>query len=322
MKNKFKYLIAMPLLASLAFTSCNTDDPEIPNEEELITTLVYTLTPQGGGTALEFRFTDLDGDGGNAPTITSDTLAANTVYTGAITLSNESETPAEDITEEVEEEDDYGVGEEQRALLVGADGYVDAKERKTMEKSIAARKKAEEKARQQYYDNLPREEKIEWAVEDFLAHFYASQLEEVWDNIEEAIPLIQKNLTVTATEDEIEVILKDKLDEKIKDYKKEELGLGNKKSKRRKIQLVAMIVAKEFPDKLELKSKRGYAYSDKDVERRRKELMNKTTMDGINDELRKYDDLRDKIEDYYEEEKSKEPVATIFKRLSRAKLKF
>jgi hypothetical protein len=116
MKNKFKYLIAVPFIASLALTSCDKDDPEVPNEEELITTLVYTLTPQGGGTALEFRFTDLDGDGGNAPTITSDTLAANTVYTAAITLSNESETPTEDITEEVEEED------EEHQLFFAVDG--------------------------------------------------------------------------------------------------------------------------------------------------------------------------------------------------------
>ncbi len=106
MKNKIKYLFAVPLIAAVSLTSCDKDDPEIPNEEELITTLAYTLTPQGGGTALEFRFTDLDGDGGAAPIITSDTLVANTVYNGAITLSNESETPAEDITEEVEEEDE------------------------------------------------------------------------------------------------------------------------------------------------------------------------------------------------------------------------
>jgi hypothetical protein len=34
------------------------------------------------------------------------TLSANTVYTGSIELLNEAESPAEDITEEVQEEDD------------------------------------------------------------------------------------------------------------------------------------------------------------------------------------------------------------------------
>jgi hypothetical protein len=104
MKNKFKYLLALPLVASVTLTSCDKDDPEIPNEEELITTVIYTLTPEGGGNAVEFRFTDLDGDGGDAPIISNGTLAANTTYSSVITLLNETETPAKDITEEVEEE--------------------------------------------------------------------------------------------------------------------------------------------------------------------------------------------------------------------------
>lgn len=106
MKNTLKYLWALPLFAVVTLTSCEKDDPEIPNEEELITTLVYTLTPDGGGNAVEFRFQDLDGDGGDAPVITNGTLAANTTYSGSVVLLNETETPAEDITEEVEEEDD------------------------------------------------------------------------------------------------------------------------------------------------------------------------------------------------------------------------
>lgn len=94
----------MPLFSILLFTACEKEDPVIPNEEELITTLIYTLTPEGGGTAVEFRFTDLDGDGGDAPVIVNGTLNANTTYYGVITLLNEAETPAENITEEVEEE--------------------------------------------------------------------------------------------------------------------------------------------------------------------------------------------------------------------------
>ena len=106
MKNTLKYPWALPLIAIISLTSCEKDEPDIPNEEELITTLVYTLTPQGGGAAVEFRFTDLDGDGGDAPVIINGTLAANTIYNGAIALLNEAEMPTEDITEEVEEEDE------------------------------------------------------------------------------------------------------------------------------------------------------------------------------------------------------------------------
>jgi hypothetical protein len=46
----------------------------------------------------------VDGDGGNAPVITSDTLTSGHQYLGSIQLLNESGAPVEDITEEVESE--------------------------------------------------------------------------------------------------------------------------------------------------------------------------------------------------------------------------
>ncbi len=49
-------------------------------------------------------FMDLDGDGGNPPTITGGSLIVNTNYSGAITLLNELETPTADISLEIEEE--------------------------------------------------------------------------------------------------------------------------------------------------------------------------------------------------------------------------
>ena len=92
------------MLSLLTITSCSSDGPEdpiIPNEEEVITTLSLTLMPNGGGSDIVFRFQDLDGDGGNSPILTGGTLAANTTYTGFVTLQNELESPAEDITVEV-----------------------------------------------------------------------------------------------------------------------------------------------------------------------------------------------------------------------------
>jgi len=91
-------------IAALCFTSCEKDEPEVENEEELITTLIYTLTPAGGD-PVELRFTDLDGDGGNDPVVNSQILSSGTTYTGAVRFLNESEIPAEEITEEIEEED-------------------------------------------------------------------------------------------------------------------------------------------------------------------------------------------------------------------------
>lgn len=98
------------LIASLIFISCSDDDdnnniPEPVNEEEVITTITATLTPAGGGTAIILQSQDLDGDGPNAPVVTvSGDLATNTSYSGSLDLLNETESPAESITEEIEEE--------------------------------------------------------------------------------------------------------------------------------------------------------------------------------------------------------------------------
>tara|TARA_R110002020_G_scaffold2415_5_gene11233 strand:- start:15983 stop:16537 length:555 start_codon:yes stop_codon:yes gene_type:complete len=100
-------ILSATLFATLLFASCSSDDdtPEPVNEEEVITTMTVTLTPEGGGTAILLQSRDLDGDGPNAPTITvSGSLTAGSSYNGTIVLLNETETPAENITLEVEEE--------------------------------------------------------------------------------------------------------------------------------------------------------------------------------------------------------------------------
>ncbi|KJD31349.1 type 1 periplasmic binding fold superfamily protein [Tamlana nanhaiensis] len=101
-------LIALFFAASIAFTSCSSDDDDHDDhehEEELITTVTYTLT--SGTDVVTFTFQDLDGEGGNEPTYNqTGTLLANTTYAGEIELLNETESPAEDITHEVEEEGD------------------------------------------------------------------------------------------------------------------------------------------------------------------------------------------------------------------------
>jgi len=91
------------LLFTILFSSCDKT-PIIPNEEEVITTLRYSLSPSNGGTDVVLTFQDLDGDGGNAPTITDGVLEANQTYTGTLVLLNETIDPAEDISIEVEEE--------------------------------------------------------------------------------------------------------------------------------------------------------------------------------------------------------------------------
>ena len=103
MKNS-KFLTAA-FIASTLFIGCSKDDdPQPVNEEEVITTMTVTLQPEGGGTDVILEFRDLDGDGSNEPEITNGNLTAGVTYSGSIVLLNEAEEPAENITEEVEEE--------------------------------------------------------------------------------------------------------------------------------------------------------------------------------------------------------------------------
>lgn len=103
MKQSFLFLLA--LLLVISFSACDPDDPEPVNEEELITTLNLTFTPTAGGDAVNFSFQDLDGDGTGAPVVSTGILQANTNYTTSVELLNELESPAEDITLEIAEED-------------------------------------------------------------------------------------------------------------------------------------------------------------------------------------------------------------------------
>ena len=100
-------IFATVIFTTVLFVSCSNDEditPEPVNEEEVITTMNVTLVPEGGGTAVVLSFQDLDGDGEDAPVINTGDLAAGVTYNGRIELLNETEIPAEDITEEVEEE--------------------------------------------------------------------------------------------------------------------------------------------------------------------------------------------------------------------------
>lgn len=103
----FRKTLMMSVLVAPLFIMYSCDkEVEVENEEELITTVTYTLRPMNIAIpTVVCTYKDLDGDGGNAPTFAiSGPLLPNTTYEGTITLLNESESPVEDITLEVEEE--------------------------------------------------------------------------------------------------------------------------------------------------------------------------------------------------------------------------
>tara|TARA_Y100000385_G_scaffold141176_1_gene146523 strand:- start:251 stop:799 length:549 start_codon:yes stop_codon:yes gene_type:complete len=99
----FKYAL---LASTLIFASCSDDDDNTPdpvNEEEVITTLNVIL--DAGDSEVTLSYQDLSGDGSSVISDVSGQLLPNTVYMGYITLLNETEDPAENITLEIEEED-------------------------------------------------------------------------------------------------------------------------------------------------------------------------------------------------------------------------
>lgn len=103
------YTTALALALTFGFISCEKDEPvkEPVNEEEVITTVKLTFTPQGGGTDVVLSIKDADGSDGPALPVQAPqvgTFVQNKTYNCAVTFLNEMTTPAGNITEEVKNE--------------------------------------------------------------------------------------------------------------------------------------------------------------------------------------------------------------------------
>lgn len=112
--------IAFILLGFWSLQSCfkNLEEPELINEEELISTVFVTLTNQQNETTT-LSYQDLDGDGPLEPLIeVSGTLQPNRLYYGKIEALNETEFPSINMTEEIVHE---GVDHQFFYTLTGLD---------------------------------------------------------------------------------------------------------------------------------------------------------------------------------------------------------
>jgi len=100
---KLGFNLLMVIFLAATVVSCKKDDgPD--DENELITTVLLTFTSDGGGVSQTFAWRDIDMSG--SPVIQPISLTAGTMYTLSVEILDETKNPAEDITEEIEEEDD------------------------------------------------------------------------------------------------------------------------------------------------------------------------------------------------------------------------
>ena len=88
-----KQFFPLVILVFIISLSCNNEEPvveEIDDREEMTTLLLVLETPNQSSPSI-FQFEDLDGPGGNPPTIIADTLTANTQYFASIEVFNGTE---------------------------------------------------------------------------------------------------------------------------------------------------------------------------------------------------------------------------------------
>ncbi len=101
-------LLKLPFALLIGFavliTSCRKDDPEPENEEELITTVRLTFASVTAGSPVIAKWRDLDGTGGNPPTVDPITLQRGVTYNTTIQVLDETKTPAGNLNEEIERE--------------------------------------------------------------------------------------------------------------------------------------------------------------------------------------------------------------------------
>jgi len=102
MKKILLYISIATLI--LFLNSCKKFNEGETNDEELITTLKLNFTPVGSSNTQTFVFEDIDGAGGNPPSIDTISLRVGTTYNVSIELWNNAAIPREAITPEVEDE--------------------------------------------------------------------------------------------------------------------------------------------------------------------------------------------------------------------------
>jgi hypothetical protein len=96
--------ILVAMIAFALMTGCKKVEPDPVEDNENLTTLKLKFTESG--TTSTYTFRDLDGVGGNAPTIDKISLKPNKTYTLVVEMLDESKTPASIISDAIYDERD------------------------------------------------------------------------------------------------------------------------------------------------------------------------------------------------------------------------
>lgn len=99
-----KKSVLMAMIAMAMMAGCKKDEPVPVEDNENLTTVKLKFT-ESGITSI-FTFKDLDGPGGNAPTIDKISLKPNKTYTLAIEILDETKKPVETISDAIYNERD------------------------------------------------------------------------------------------------------------------------------------------------------------------------------------------------------------------------
>lgn len=97
------FLATALFLVGLFAVSCSNDDSNPVVDQEVITTMIATFVPQGGGETVVLTYSDLNGDSQFLPAIGQFEAGVN--YEGSLQLLNELVDPADDITLEIIEKE-------------------------------------------------------------------------------------------------------------------------------------------------------------------------------------------------------------------------
>ncbi len=100
--NTMKFGVLLALFLAIGASACKKNDDS--TEQEVITTVIVHLIATDGSFNQKFEWSDLDGPGGDDPTVQNILLSTGKTYSCSLEVLDRSKTPEDDITAEIKAE--------------------------------------------------------------------------------------------------------------------------------------------------------------------------------------------------------------------------